>query len=300
MKKSIAVLLALILMMTAVFFGCGKKEDSEEVNKDETSQQAPSGEGSTQSNASAEGNSDVADTTEATETTASADVTDVSDTTGATEPTDITNATPPSTSDPAPSKPDNNSQQTVAPQGSFKLDKYKQLFASGTYSMTITTVTDGVDDVPVDFACKNGNIRMSMEMEGFPAIMIYRADNDTAYVLLEILGKFYTELTEELMGEEIDFSQATKGFTVADDAVITSGTGTFGGKTVTAETVVGDGKTSVFYFDANGTLLGTEVTEGGKVSVTKISNISTNVDDSLFDIPEEYKYMDLSWLMNMA
>ena len=320
MKKSIAILLALVLMMTVVFFGCGKKEEAEEANGDTTSQQLPA-EGSSDANAplengdtsadttdtsastdvtNATGTSDATGTTDANGTTDVTGTTDANNTTDVTGATDTTEATTPSKPDFSTSEPD-NSQQTVVPQNNTKLEKYRQMFASGCYSMTIVTIENGVEDIPIEFACKNGNVRMSMEMDEFPAIMLYKADNDTAYLLIEFIGKFYTELTEEIMGEEVDFTELTEGFDIPADAVITEGTGTFEGKTFATETIKTENKTSVFYFDNSGTLIATEITDkDGDVSITKLNNISTSIDDSLFEIPKEYTYMDLSWLMSMA
>lgn len=298
MKKSIAILLALILMMTVVLFGCGKKEE-EEVNGDSTSQQAPA-EGSSDNSTTSEGgdtSADITDTTASTDANGTTDAAGTTDVTGTTDETDTTNATTPSKPDFTPSQPD-NSQQTVVPQSSAKIEKYRQIFASGNYSMTITSADEGSADIPIEFACKNGNLRMSLEMEGLPAIMIYSAENNTTYILVEFMGKFYTELTEEFMGEELDLSEATKNFEIPADAVITEGTGTLDGKTYATETVTTGEKSTVFYFDNYGTLLATESLSDH--SVTRLSNISTDVDDSLFEIPEEYTYMDFSWLMNMA
>lgn len=301
MKKSIAILLALVLMMTVVLFGCGKKED-EEANGDATSQQAPA-EGSSDNSTTSEGgdtSADITDATASTDANGTTDAAGTTDVTGTTDETDTTNATTPSKPDFTPSQPD-NSQQTVVPQSSAKIEKYRQIFASGNYSMTITSADEGSADIPVEFACKNGNLRMSMEMEGFPAIMIHSAENNTTYILIEFMGKFYTELTEELMGEELDLSDAAKNFEIPANAVITEGTGTLDGKTYATETVTTSTKSTVFYFDNYGTLIATESEEdNGSKSVTKLSNISTDVDDSLFEIPEEYTYMDFSWLMNMA
>ncbi len=297
MKRNIAIILALVLMMSVVLFGCGKKEDSEEANKEETVQQndtnAPNQGGDIVITPGANG------TDEGTGTTAGSDVTpstDATETTGATAPSDTTN---PSVPDTTPSQP-SGTQQPAVPQTSSKIDKYRQIFASGTYSMTIITVEEGIEDIPVDFACKNGNIRMGMSMEGIPATMIYIAENDTMYMLFEMFGKFYTELTEELMGEEIDFSEATKEFQIPADATVVAGKEEFDGKTVDTETIKTDSKETVFYFDNSGNLIGIKTTVDSESSVTKISNLSTNVDDSLFEIPSDYKFMDMSWLMNMA
>ena len=306
MKKSIAAILALVLMMTVVFFGCGKKEDDEAVNNDNTTQQV-TGESSTQSNAPGDNQAGSTDNTNTSDTTDVSDITNVTgvtnaiDSVGSSDSTDVTGATVPSKPDFSTSQPNNSQQGTTPSQPASKVDKYKAIFSTGAYRMTVITETDGVEDLPIDFACKNGNVYMSMSMDGIPATMIYIAENDTAYMLFEMLGKFYTELTEELLGEEIDFTEATKGFDVSGDGVVVTGKGQFDGKTVDTETVTSDDKVTVFYFDANGTLLGTETTEAdGTVSVTKISNLTTSVDDSLFEIPKDYKYMDISWLMNMA
>ena len=297
MKKSIAVLLALILMMTAVFFGCGKKEEAEdEKETEEVVQQSEGGE-TTQ-------NGDIVfnPNTGATDASTPADVPDVtapSITPSTTPSADSSEAsTSPSLPATTPSQPSTSTpSQSTSYLAGTNLEKYSQYFKSGTYSMTITTVADGVDDIPVDFACKNGNLRMGMSMEGIPAIMIYRADNDTAYVLFEMMGKFYTELTEEIMGEELDFSEATEGFKIPENGTLAVTKETFNGTAVTAETVTAEGKTATFYFDNSGNLVGTKSVADGTTSVSKISNFSTNVADSLFEIPNGYIYMDMSWLM---
>ena len=301
MKKSIAVLLALVLMMTVFFFGCGKKEEAEEVNGDATSQQAPA-EGSSENSGTADNGGASTDTTDVTNATGTTEATGNTEE-GTTDVTGTTDATKPSKPDFSTSEPNsnNNTQQNVVPQSTSKIEKYRQIFSSGCYSMTVTTVKEGAEDMAVEFACKNGNLRMGMDMEGSPATMIYTAANDTSYILIDFMGKFYTELTEELMGEEIDLSEATKNFEIAADAVITEGTDTLDGKTYATETITSGSKTTVFFFENDGTLIATKATnEKGEVSVTKLSNISTNVDDSLFEIPKGYVYMDFSWLMNMA
>lgn len=297
MKKSIAVLLALILMMTVVFFGCGKKEEEKETDKEETTQQAGGTEDTTVAGgitlAPPTGN-DV----QVTESTSSAPAAtpDVS-TPSSSTPTHegSTNPSKPATT---PNQPSTPSQSPSYVSGS-NIEKYNKIFSSGTYSMTMITITEGVEDIPVDISCKNGNIRMSMSMEGIPATLIYRADNDTAYMLFEMMGKFYTELTEELMGEEIDFTEATKGFELPANGTLTTSSTTFDGKSATAETITSEGKTAIFYFDAAGNLIGTESTDDGEKTVTKISNFSATVNDSVFEIPKGYIYMDMSWLMDM-
>lgn len=297
MKKSIAVLLALILMMTAVFFGCGKKEEAEEANGEETSAQVNTDETTTES-----GDIIITPNTGANDTTAAVLPSDTPD---VTEPSEEPSSEPSTTpSQPTvtltPSQPDNG---TAQPSTSYlagsKLEKYNDIFKTGTYRMTVTTEIDGTEDMSFDLACKNGNVRMGTSMEGIPAIMIYRADTGTAYMLFEMLGKFYTELTEELMGEEIDFSEATEGFAVPENGTLTTGTDTLDGRTVSTESVTGDGKTVVFCFDNSGTLVATKTIEDGVESITKISNLTTTVDDSLFEIPKGYIYMDLSSLMGM-
>jgi len=294
MKKSIAIILALILMMTVIFVGCGKKEEESE-KEETTAQQTGENTNATQGNVPSSGDSQENETT-------GADNTETTGATESTDPTDITKDeenTEPSKPDVTPSQPD-NSQKPVTPVSS-RIDKYRQIFASGTYSMSVVTVGDSLEDMPMTVSCKNGNVRMEMSMEGMPIIMIYMGENDTVYMLFEILGKFYSEITPEMLGEDLDFSQITDGFKISENGAVTEGTAEFDGKTVITETIESEGKTSVYYFDEAGNLLGGETTdENGEVSVMKISNLTTTVDDSLFEIPSDYKYMDMSWIMNMA
>ena len=298
MKKSIAVLIALILMMTAVFFGCGKKEKTEDEKETEEVVQQTEGDGTTAENGDIVFNPNTGATSASTPDVTAPSVTpstapSTAPSTGSSEA-----STSPSLPAVTPSQPSTSTpSQSTSYLAGTNLEKYSQYFKAGTYSMTITTVSNGVDDIPVDFACKNGNVRMGMSMEGIPAIMIYRADNDTAYMLFEMMGKFYTELTEELIGEEIDFSEATDGFEIPENGTLTVTKETFNGTAVTAETVTADGKTATFYFDNSGNLVGTKSVKDGEASVSKISNFSTNVADSLFEIPNGYVYMDMSWLM---
>ncbi len=301
MKKSIAVILALILMMTAVFFGCGKKEEEKETDKEETTQQTGGSEDTTVSDdiTLAPPASNDVQVTESTSSAPAATPNVSTPSSSTSTPEGSTNPSQPAQTPSNPSTPNQPSTPSQSPSyiSGSKIEKFNKIFSSGTYSMTMITITEGVEDIPVDIACKNGNVRMSMSMEGIPATLIYRADNDTAYMLFEMMGKFYTELTEELMGEEIDFSEATKGFEVPANGTLTTSSTTFDGKSVTAETITSEGKTAVFYFDAAGNLLGTESTDDGEKTVTKISNFSATVNDSVFEIPKGYIYMDMSWLM---
>lgn len=302
MKRNIAIILALVLMMTVVFFGCGKKEEAEEASKDETSQQAEGTENTTAGVPSSD-NTDVTEATDATEATDPTDVTGATDPTDATSATDPTDITKPSKNELTPSKPNEGTQQLPPLESYIKgsnLEKYAEIFSSGTYSMTVTSVLDGTEDVPILLACKNGNMRMDISMEGIPATMIYIAENDTVYLLFELIGKLYTELTEEVMGDDFDFSDATESFVIPDNGTLTKGTGKLDGKTVVTETLVTENKTSVFYFDGNGNLLGIGNKSGSTEDITKISGLSTDVDDSVFEIPSDYKYVDMAWLMNMA
>ena len=92
-------------------------------------------------------------------------------------------------------------------------------------------------------------------------------------------------------------AERTEGFKIPENGTLAVTKETFNGTAVTAETVTAEGKTATFYFDNSGNLVGTKSVADGTTSVSKISNFSTNVADSLFEIPNGYIYMDMSWLM---
>lgn len=298
MKKSVAVIIALIMLMTATLFGCGKKQDEQGNTPSEqttlstentsdvqqsTSQQSladkyPSG-------SSAQTETTTAGTAETTSQPAQQETTKEA----VNESTSAPVVSQPSVTPSAPSENKN---------GAYRIDACQKILETGTYNMTVLMEDeDQKEPMPVAVSVKNGNTYMGMEMEGMSVGMLYRADIDKAYMIIGFFNA-YTDVSEDMMGEDFNISQLTDQFKANITSEISVEKGTFEGKSVTTESYT-DGKLRVkYHFDSSDNLVGIEkVDDKGKVDKLVIENFGAEVDDSVFEIPEGYVYMNLSAFM---
>lgn len=193
---------------------------------------------------------------------------------------------------------------TVVPQGTssseFKIDKYREIFAGNTYIMEFTTNDPDLGETPVMCAAKNGNIIIDTSIEGISCKMLYRADKDKTYLLLDNYKK-YSEVPESLMGDDFNMSDlnvmSNFGGGGSTKKEVTKSKATINGKTLDCESYVNsDGSETKYYFDGDSLVRLDSVDVNGKVNSTFISRLSTDVPDSTFDIPSNYGYLNLSWL----
>ena len=183
----------------------------------------------------------------------------------------------------------------------YRIQKYQELFAGGRFLMVTTMVdSNGVADTPATMAVKNGNFYVSTESDGMSMQLIYLASNDTAYMLIDFMKK-YCEVPEDMM-EGLEFSTLLDNFQITDIGEITVSEVDFNGKTLICESyVASDGDTLNYYFDENDMLVRRDIiSPSGKTNTTLWSQITTEVPDSYFEIPKNYSYLNISWLMNMA
>ena len=177
----------------------------------------------------------------------------------------------------------------------YRMDKYKKLFDSGTYQITFTTNDPSLGKTPITFATKNGNIAIDTKLQSFNVRMIYQAKNKKTYILLKDIKK-YTELTEDIMGEDMDLSSMMNGLVRGADE-LTASTVKVNGKTYVCEsTTLADGSELRYLFKGDELVQIDTIEPDGTTTSTYISKISGDVDDSLFKIPKGYGYMNLSWL----
>ena len=287
MKKNIAIIIALILMMSAVLYGCGKKDEEPQDEGQQTSQHTQAA-GDNVNDPPQSGAPDSAD----------------QETTGGSENTSTSVSTPDASqpasqpSSESSSQPSGNSGNQTAKQ--TRTEMYKQILATGNYTISVVMVEDGVEDMPTRMSVKNGNVSVSMEMEGMQIRMLYTAENDTTYVLLDFMS-MYCDVTEDMLGDDFDFSKLSEEFDLKVSGVCTESKATFEGKEVICETYDKDGKIVKYYYDSDDTLLASEeFNSDGSTTVTRFELFSASADDADFVIPSDYKYIPLSLLMNMA
>lgn len=307
MKKSITVIIAFVLLISVVLFGCSKNEDSGNTDGDQTTvsgQDSASVQQSTSQQSLADkypsqsaGNTATTEqnSSETTDQSSQQDITKESNANqSSTNPSVPSSSTNPSTPS-APSEPVTPPSSTDK-NGAYRIEKYQKIFESGTYKMTVLMEDEG-EKMPVTFSVKNGNTHMSMDMKGMAVGMLYRADIDKAYMLIDFLNA-YTDVTEDMMGEDFDMAGLTDQLKAEVKGDISVEKGTFEGKSATCESFSDGNQRVKYYFDSKDNILGVEkIDSDGKVDKLVIDGFDTVVEDSLFEIPKGYIYMNLSAFM---
>lgn len=199
-----------------------------------------------------------------------------------------------------PSQNQNNPQPEPEKPEAYRIQKYQQMFANGTYYIDVVSIDSTGLEEPMILAVKNGNIYAGMNVEGMDVKMIYRIQNDTMYLLFDQIKK-YCEVPQDILGEEMDMSTLTTGFQIANLGEISVSEVELNGKTLICESYISESGSRVYYyFDQNDMLVRRDWYYADGTSDTMMfSQISTDVSDSLFEIPKGYGYLNISWLFGM-
>lgn len=209
-------------------------------------------------------------------------------------------------------QPDNgNAQQGVIPpvntqqpqQYANKIDVYQQIFASGRFIMKINDPDLG----PVTMAMSGNKMFIDASMEGVSLKMLYDGDTPdknnpsmgTWYIIIDQFKK-YSPMPADMIGD-MNVEDITKDFANDDsNNVYTKSTETIGGETYDCESSVdSNGNTTKYYFKGDKLVRSDSISPSGEISTTEFQEISGNVDDSIFTIPDGYAKFDISWLLNM-
>ena len=322
--KTAAIIVAAVLVIAAIAVGVwlglskNKDKDDEKNNGTTVSQQADD---STEASDPTDPNGDTkeapsdGDTTEAP--TGEDDTTKPTDTDDTTKPADTDDTTKPADSkttdknDPTettkkPKTTDPTKATDSKPDISeYRIARYKDMFASKKFLMEFTADDESISG-PVTIATKDGNVYIaaSMDMEGssMSVGIIYQADTNKTYMLMPQM-KIYSEMTEEMMGDSsiadmFDIDGLTENFSAEmNDATIKTSTKKVDGKSLYCESITGkDGLTTNYYFDGDDLVLIENIDGHDSSSTMKITKLTDNVPDSLFEIPKGYVYMDLNAL----
>ncbi|MBQ5968675.1 MAG: hypothetical protein IJL52_00985 [Clostridia bacterium] len=175
----------------------------------------------------------------------------------------------------------------------YHVDKYRKLFESGQFLIEFTTDEDALGDTPVTAAVKNGNLMMTLSIQKWDLKVIYRAADDKTYLLIPNIKK-YLLVPEDALGDDLDMSEMVSDFAIEEDAEIETSQVTINDVPLVCETVTDkDGLKTQYYFDGD-TLVRMDIEqEDGSVERTYISRISSDVPDSLFEIPTGYAFLNL-------
>lgn len=180
----------------------------------------------------------------------------------------------------------------------YLINKCMDIFKSGSYKMKVVTDLGTEDESEFEMWVHDGSMKMSTSLEDIDATMLYVKSKDTTYMLFDSIN-MYCDVTEDMMGGDMDMSELTKEFNFSVNGKVTVSESVFNGQKVRCESIVDDtGAQSNYYFNAAGELVGRDdFYSDGTVSSMSISGFSGEVDASMFEIPKGYLYVNLSWIM---
>ena len=173
--------------------------------------------------------------------------------------------------------------------------KYDKMFQGGTFYMVFTTNDPELGDAPITAAMKNGSVVVDSVVQGYRIRLLYDAKKDRTYLLVPAL-RAYTCLSENMM-DDMDLRHSLIEITAPTDATDAVAYETkLDGKTYTVEAFrTADGETR-YYFQGETLVRIDAIGTDGTVTSTFVQTLTDKVPDSLFEIPRNYRYLDLSWL----
>lgn len=192
--------------------------------------------------------------------------------------------------------------QTNAQQYANKIDVYQDIFSSGRFVMKINDPDLG----PVTMGMSGNKMFIDASMEGVTLKMLYDGDQPdkdnpdmgTWYVVIDQIKK-YSPMPADMIGD-MNVEELTKDFSKESNNVYTKSTETIGGETYDCESSVDEnGNTTKYYFKGDVLVRSDSISPSGEISTTEFQEISGNVDESLFRIPDGYAKFDISWLLGM-
>ena len=194
-----------------------------------------------------------------------------------------------------------DSTDTAETQKQLNFERYRDMLSSGNYYVIFTTNDPDLGEAPITSARKDSNLLVTTSIEGVTGKLIYRSDTGKTYLVIDEWQRYFS-VPKRLLGDDINLEDMNllanffsenmnvKKFKVSSTEL--------NGEAVTCESYTAkSGKVRNYYFNDSGTLVKIEsIDEEGNVTDFNVSLISTVVSDELFSIPENYKYLNLSWL----
>lgn len=186
----------------------------------------------------------------------------------------------------------------------YRFEKYQQIFAGGTYLMQFTTNDEELGDTPITAAVKNGNIYIETKIQSMGCKMLYLAGSGskqgTTYLIIDDFKK-YCKMPADLLGDDLDMTNMMGNFASKTDREITVSKVNIGGKELICESYTDkDGTIVKYYFDGETLVRRDNENKDGTVETTYITRITSDVPDSLFQIPDNYGYLNLSFLGGLS
>ncbi len=204
-------------------------------------------------------------------------------------------------------KPNSNNSTTKKKDDeltAYRIKKYQKLFAGGTWLMEFTSNDEDLGDVPITAAVKNGNVYIATKFQSMDCKILYLngsgGKSGTTYLIIDAFKK-YSKMPEDLVGDEMNVDNLMGNFGTEINKKITVSKANVGGKELICESYVADdGSVVKYYFDGETLVRRDNENTDGTVDSTYISKLTSDVPDSLFEIPSNYGYLNLSFLSGLA
>ena len=225
-----------------------------------------------------------------------------------------TTAVPASTKNNGGSTTTTKAQQQKDELKPYRIAYYRDnIFSGGTYLMEFTTndetMNDSIGDSPLTMATKNNNVYVSTKFQSLNCEMLMLAPTSskkdakpTIYLILDKF-KIYCKMPEDTVGDDLNVGGAMKDFgSEIKDSDITVSKVSIDGKELICESYVSekDGATIKYFFDGETLVRRDDVDKDGKVNSLYISKLTNEVPDSLFEIPKNYRYLNMSLLEKLG
>ena len=144
-------------------------------------------------------------------------------------------------------------------------------------------------------------------MEGVALKMIYDGDKPdeenpetgTWYMVIDKIKK-YSPMPADMLGD-MNVEELTKDFAKDENTTVyTKSTEVVNGEELYCESCVDEnGNTTKYYFRGDQLIRSDSISPSGEISTTEFQEISADVDESVFAIPEGYAKLNISWLFSM-
>lgn len=200
-----------------------------------------------------------------------------------------------------PSAPAQTPDSGKQPLTAYRINKYQQVLAGGTYLMEFTDPE--LSDLPVTMAIKNGNMFIDTTMEIDPETpemnvkMIYKnADGGTMYLIIDSIKKYF-KLPEDIMGEDMDMAAMMEEMEISEINDVSVSEVDINGQKLILESYKDDDGTQFNYFFSGDSLVRRDtINADGTTDSMYISKFTTSVPDSTFEVPSDYGYFNMSWM----
>ncbi len=182
--------------------------------------------------------------------------------------------------------------------GAYRMEKYRKIFASGTYLISCTETDAELGKVPMTIAVRGSDYAIDAKIKSFNVRILYLDKEKKTYLLLKDLRK-YTVLDDEFTGG--DLGTVTTYFSDLGAEDLNASVVRIGGKNYNCESgKLKDGTEVRYLFDGDTLVRIDTVNSDGTVESTNITKLTGDVPDSMFRIPKGYGYIDLAWLESVA